>query len=115
VPRWRTVVSALIYLVVAIVAAGVIFLLASLVFGRGEELEPLPPGATPTRLPSADIRGQDVRSLRFQQVFRGYKAVEVDWALERLAGEIDQLRGRVALLENRLGEPGGRNPSAEGG
>lgn len=99
-------VSALIYLVVAVVAAVVIFLLASMVFGRGEELEPLPPSATPTRLPAADVRGQDVRALRFQQVFRGYKADEVDWALERLAGEIDELRDRVALLEGRLGEPG---------
>lgn len=107
-------VSALIYLVVAIVAAVVIFLLASAVFGRGEELEPLPPGATPTCLPSADIRGQDVRSLRFQQVFRGYKATEVDWALERLAGELDELRGRVTLLEGRLneGDDPGRGPSS---
>jgi DivIVA domain-containing protein len=99
------VVSALIYLLVAVVVAVVIFLLASLVFGRGEELEPLRPGSTPTRLPAAHIRGQDVRSLRFQQVFRGYKASEVDWALERLAGELDELRGRVALLERQLGQP----------
>lgn len=98
-------VSALIYLVVAVVAAAVIFLLASMVFGRGEELEPLPPSATPTRLPATDIRGHDVRSLRFQQVFRGYKADEVDWALERLACELDDLRDRVALLERRLNEP----------
>jgi DivIVA domain-containing protein len=112
------VVSALIYLAVAIVAAGVVFLLASVVFGRGEELEPLPPGATPTRLPSADIRGQDVRSLRFQQVFRGYKAAEVDWALERLADELDELHGRLALLENRLSQPGGepgQRPSSQDG
>jgi DivIVA domain-containing protein len=96
------VASALIYLVVVLAVAAVIFLLASLVFGRGEELQPLPPGSTPTRLPPTDVEGSDVRSLRFQQVFRGYKASEVDWALDRLAGELDELRGRVAVLERQL-------------
>jgi DivIVA domain-containing protein len=101
-----TVASALIYLVVVLAVAAVIYLLASLVFGRGEELEALPPGSTPTRLPPSDIEGSDVRSLRFQQVVRGYKAAEVDWALERLAGELDDLRGRVAVLEKQLDAAG---------
>jgi DivIVA domain-containing protein len=108
VPRLGTVVSALIYLVVALVAAGVVFLLASIVFGRGEELEALPPGSTPTRLPPANIEGSDVRSLRFQQVFRGYKASEVDWALARLADELDDLRGRVTVLERQAEAAGER-------
>lgn len=94
--------SALIYLVVVLAVAAVVYLLGSVVFGRGEELEALPPGTTPTRLPSADVQGSDVRGLTFQQVFRGYKTAEVDWALERLAGEVDQLRGRVATLERQL-------------
>jgi DivIVA domain-containing protein len=96
------VASALIYLVVVLAVAAVVYLLGSVVFGRGEELEALPPGTTPTRLPSADVQGSDVRGLTFQQVFRGYKTAEVDWALERLAGEVDQLRGRVATLERQL-------------
>ncbi|MDR7302827.1 DivIVA domain-containing protein [Haloactinomyces albus] len=95
-------VSALIYLVVVLAVAAVIYLLASLVFGRGEEMEPLPPGSTPTRLPPSGVQGGDVRALRFQQVFRGYKASEVDWALNRLAGELDELRGQVAVLERQL-------------
>ncbi len=94
--------SALIYLVVVLAVAAVVYLLASVVFGRGEEMEPLPPGSTPTRLPSTDVAGSDVRALRFQQVFRGYKAAEVDWALERTASEIDELRGRIAVLERQL-------------
>lgn len=108
--------SALIYLVVVLAVAAVVYLLASLVFGRGEELEPLPPGATPTRLPPSGAEGKDVRALRFQQVFRGYKASEVDWALNRLAGELDELRGRVAVLERQLdaaSEPP-RRPPADG-
>ncbi|SDJ70437.1 DivIVA domain-containing protein [Actinopolyspora mzabensis] len=102
--------SALIYVVIVLAVAAVVYLLAVLVFGRGEELEPLPPGATPTRLPPPPVTGQDVRSLRFQQVFRGYKASEVDWALERLADELDDTRQRVAVLEQSLREVETRAP-----
>lgn len=73
-------------------------------------MAPLPPGATPTRLPVGDVAGDDVRALRFQQVVRGYKMAEVDWVLDRLAdeldrvgGERDDLRARVAELETRTG------------
>ncbi len=89
----------LVYLVVMIVVAAVVFLFASLVFGRGEEMAPLPPGATPTRLPEEGVTGDDVRALRFSQAVRGYKMAEVDWALRRLAEELDQLRARVGELE----------------
>ncbi|GLY52487.1 DivIVA domain-containing protein [Lentzea sp. NBRC 102530] len=92
--------NALIYLIVMIAVAAVVFLLAALVFGRGEELAPLPPGASPTRLPSEDITAADVRGLKFQQVFRGYKMSEVDWALQRLSAEVETLRARVEELES---------------
>ena len=75
--------TALIYLLVVVAVAAVVFGLASAVFGRGEELAPLPPGATPTRLPVGDVAGDDVRALRFQQAVRGYKMSEVDWVLTR--------------------------------
>lgn len=91
--------TALIYLVVMVLVAAVVFLLASLVFGRGEELAPLPPGASPTRLPADAVSPDDVRGLQFQQVFRGYKMTEVDWALERLASEVARLQTRVDELE----------------
>ena len=91
--------TALLYLVVMVAVAAVVFLFASLVFGRGEELAPLAPGATPTRLPDSGISGEDVRELRFQQAVRGYKMSEVDWALRRLAAELDELRQRLAELD----------------
>jgi DivIVA domain-containing protein len=93
------VTNALIYLIVMVAVAAVVFLLAALVFGRGEELAPLPPGASPTRLPSDDITAEDVHELKFQQVFRGYKMSEVDWVLRRLATEVETLRARVEELE----------------
>jgi len=102
------VTTALIYLVVMVLVAAVVFLLSALVFGRGEELAPLPPGASPTRLPPDVVTSNDVRNLRFQQVLRGYKMTEVDWVLERLATEVDELRARIAELED-----GGPAPSSE--
>ncbi|MEY7973266.1 DivIVA domain-containing protein [Saccharomonospora xinjiangensis] len=91
--------TALIYLLVMLLVAAVVFLLASLVFGRGEELAPLPPGSSPTRLPADDITSADVNDVRFQVVLRGYKMSEVDWVMSRLGTEIDLLRARVAELE----------------
>lgn len=88
------------YVVVVGLVAAAVYLVAALVFGRGEELAPMPPGATPTRLPARDLTGGDVRDLRFQQALRGYKCSEVDWALERLAAEVDALRARVAVMED---------------
>ncbi|RZS44304.1 DivIVA domain-containing protein [Herbihabitans rhizosphaerae] len=96
--------TALIYLVVMILVAAVVFVLASVVFGRGEELPPLPPGASPTRLPASGVTGEDLRDLRFQLVVRGYKMSEVDWVLQRLGGELDSLRARVAELEEQVAE-----------
>ena len=91
--------TALIYLLVMVLVAAVVFLLAAVVFGRGEELAPLPPGSSPTRLPVRDITGDDVQAVKFQLVLRGYKMSEVDWVVRRLGEEIDTLRGQVAELE----------------
>jgi DivIVA domain-containing protein len=101
--------TALIYLVVLLVVAALFFVGASAVFGRGEQLAPIPPGATPTWLPDQGIRAGDVRAVRFQQAIRGYRMAEVDWVLERLAGELDRqaeeaegLRGRITELESAV-------------
>lgn len=115
--------SALVYVVVVGVVAGAVYLVAALVFGRGEELAPMPPGATPTRLPARDLTGGDVRDLRFQQTVRGYKCSEVDWALERLAAEVDALRARLDVVATARPEapvaddptgPTGVEPAANG-
>ncbi|NMM83433.1 cell division protein DivIVA [Rhodococcus sp. SRB_17] len=85
----------LLYLIVMALVGGAIFLAASAVFGRSEELPQLPPGTTATVLPAEGVTGADVDALRFQQVLRGYKASEVDWALHRLGMEIDYLRTQL--------------------
>lgn len=98
------VTTALIYLVVMLLVAAVVFLLASVVFGRGEELPALPPGASPTRLPSSGVTAEDVRDVRFQLVLRGYKMSEVDWVLRRLSVELEDLRAENAELRERAAQ-----------
>jgi DivIVA domain-containing protein len=95
----------LLYLVVLVLVGIVLFALGSVLFGRGEVLPPLPKGTTATMLPVADVTGADVEALTFTQTLRGYKAEEVDWALERLGREIDALREELADLRSTP-EPG---------
>src|SRR5690606_28344977 len=119
----RGVGTAPVYLVVMLLVAAVVFLLASAVFGRGEELEPLPPGVSPTPLPERGITEADLAPVRFQPVLRGYKMSEVDWVLQRVGAELDELRTRLAQLDPTYGvppaEPGSRStygvPSADRG
>ncbi|MET0135449.1 MAG: DivIVA domain-containing protein [Kibdelosporangium sp.] len=96
--------TALFYLVVMVFVAALVFLLASVLFGRGEELPPLPPGASPTRLPASGVTSEDLRDVKFQMVLRGYKMSEVDWVLGQLGDELDDLRAQVADLEQQLAD-----------
>jgi DivIVA domain-containing protein len=86
----------LLYLMVLILVAVVLFGIASLVFGRGEQLPPLPQATTATVLPASEVTGADIEAVKFTQVLRGYKTSEVDWVLDRLGNEIDQLRAELA-------------------
>lgn len=96
----------LLYLVVLILVGIVLFALGSLLFGRGEPLPPLPTGTTATALPASGVTGADVDAVKFTQTLRGYKTSEVDWVLDRLGQEIDQLRGQLAAArEVRAPEP----------
>ena len=88
----------LLYVVVLVLMAIVLFGVASLLFGRGEPLPPLPRGTTPTVLPASGVTGADVDAVRFTQTLRGYKTSEVDWVLERLGQELDLLRGQLSSV-----------------
>jgi DivIVA domain-containing protein len=97
----------LLYAIVVGLVGTALFLLAGVLFGRSEDLPALAEHTTATVLPVADITAADVAALRFQQVIRGYKTSEVDWALERLAVEIESLREqlRVAHVESPAAAP----------
>jgi DivIVA domain-containing protein len=88
----------LLYLVVLILVAVVLFGAASLLFGRGEQLPPLPRATTATVLPAFGVIGADVEAVKFTQALRGYKTSEVDWVLARLGLEIDNLRSQLAAV-----------------
>lgn len=95
----------LLYLVVLVLVATVLFGLASVIFGRGETLPPLPRGTTATVLPASGVTGADVEALKFAQVVRGYKTSEVDWVLDRLGRELDAVRGELAAVRAAYGVP----------
>ena len=88
----------LLYLVVLILVAIVLFGVGSVLFGRGEVLPPLPRATTATVLPASGVTAADVEAVKFAQTLRGYKTSEVDWVLDRLGQELDQLRGQLATM-----------------
>jgi len=89
----------LLYTLVLVLLAAVLFGLVSLLFGRSEPLPPLPAGTTATVLPASGVTGADVDAVKFTQVLRGYKTSEVDWVLDRLGQELDLLRGQLAAVQ----------------
>ena len=95
----------LVYLVVLILVAVVLFGIASLMFGRGEQLPPLTRATTATVLPASVVTGTDVAAVKFTQVLRGYKTSEVDWVLERLGAELDQLRAELGAARVNANVP----------
>jgi DivIVA domain-containing protein len=107
----------LLYLVVLVLVAIVLFGVGSVLFGRGESLPPLPRDTTATVLPASGVTGADVEAVKFTQTLRGYKASEVDWVLDRLGAELDQLRGELATVRATHGIDDGeaaRTPAATG-
>jgi DivIVA domain-containing protein len=88
----------LLYLLVLVLVAAVLFIIASAVFGRGEPLPPLPRATTATVLPASGVTGADVDAVKFTQALRGYKTSEVDWVLDRLSREVELLRGQLSAM-----------------
>ncbi|KAA8967690.1 DivIVA domain-containing protein [Mycobacterium sp.] len=105
----------LLYLVVLILLSIVLFGVASMLFGRGEQLPPLPRGTTATMLPASGVTGADVDAVKFTQVLRGYKTSEVDWVLDRLGRELDLLRGQLASARAAAGTDLAAGDGSRGG
>jgi DivIVA domain-containing protein len=100
----------LLYLLVLVLVGAVLFAVASVLFGRGEPLPPLPRATTATVLPASGVTAADVDAVKFTQTLRGYKTSEVDWVLDRLGQEIESLRGQLSALHATAG---GLNERAE--
>ena len=52
------------------------------------------------------MTGADVGTVKFAMALRGYRMSDVDWALERMGGEIDRLRAEIAALSGGDGSAG---------
>jgi len=82
-----------------LIVAGLLFLLASFAFGRGEEMAPAPPDSTPVELPDdRPVAGDDIRAVRLSVTARGYRMREVDWVLEQLAAALDDCDRQLAEI-----------------
>ena len=113
-----SVITVLLYLVIAALIGVVIFFLAVLVFGRGEQMAPLEPRTAPAELPEAGIGSADVGALRFSMALRGYRMSDVDWALARLGRELDLVRAENGALRRGLADVDPGHPllaTGEGG
>lgn len=105
------VVTPLTYLLALLVVGGLLFLLASFTFGRGEQLAPMPADTSPVVLPAnRPVTSRDVHRLRLSVVLRGYRMSEVDWVLDQLATQLDERDRELAELRaaaaGRSGSPG---------
>ena len=101
--HYRLVTLVLLYLVVLVLVGVVLFAVGIVLFGRGEVLPPLPHATTATVLPASGVTGADIDAVKFTQTLRGYKTGEVDWVLDRLGQELDQLRGELATVRAAYG------------
>lgn len=96
--------TVLAYLGLAVLVAAVVFVVARYAFGPDEEMAPPPSTPRTTSLPASSLTGADLREVPFRRVVRGYRPGDVDWVLERAAGELDALRGDIAKLRMRVVE-----------
>ena len=107
----------LTYVLGLLLVGGLLFLVASFTFGRGEEMVPALPDGTPVELPDDRLAdGDDVRAVRLSVVLRGYRMDEVDWLLDRLAEQVEARDREIGRLRSVLHvEPvtvGGGDPAA---
>ncbi|WJV51243.1 DivIVA domain-containing protein [Streptomyces flavofungini] len=102
-----------LFLVIALVVVVGAVTLAVLGGGESGAL----PEAAPERLtdplpPDRPLRRADVEAVRFPMTVRGYRMVDVDECLDRLAAELAERDARIAELESALA---GAQAAAVGG
>jgi DivIVA domain-containing protein len=95
-----------------LLVGGLLFLLGSLLLGRGETQPPAELDRSPVELPDdRPVAADDIRALRMSVAFRGYRMTEVDWLLDQFAQTLDERDAEIAALRARLEE---ERPAAEG-
>ena len=88
------------YAVLAIVLAGVLYLLAANFLPAGEQIAPPLRDEAPWQLPASHrLDSADVADVRLPVALRGYRFAETDQLLDRLADEIRQRDEEIARLK----------------
>ena len=95
--------SFVVFLVAVLLVGGVLFVVGSLLLGRGETQPPAEPDRSPVHLPDdRPVVSDDVRALRIAVTLRGYRMTEVDWLLDQLALTLDERDAQIAALRAEL-------------
>ena len=90
----------LLYIVVALVVAAIVFGVTVMVSGGDSGLTPVEPDGRAVPLPSDRPLGEeDVSRTRFDTVWRGYRMAQVDQALQRAAYDIGYKGELIGVLE----------------
>src|SRR5690348_8595970 len=90
----------LILLVVALVAAALVFGVVTLITGGDQGLEPAEPDGQAVPLPvSRPLTEVDLDGLRFDTALRGYRMAQVDQALRRAAYDLGYKEELINVLE----------------
>jgi hypothetical protein len=87
-----------------VVAVGVVSLLVLVL--PADHLAPAPRDVVPSGLPTRpEIRGEDVARVRLPVTLRGYRMVDTDAILDRLAFELERRDQEIDNLRERAGLP----------
>ncbi|MEU5904204.1 DivIVA domain-containing protein [Micromonospora sp. NPDC047467] len=93
----------LLYLVVALTVAAVVFGVTVLVSGRDPGLVPAEPDSQAMPLPGTrPLRESDVGAVRFDTALRGYRMAQVDQVLHRAAYDIGYKSELIGVLESEV-------------
>src|SRR3954470_24814542 len=91
------------FVVGVLVVGALLFLLASVLLGRGETQPPAELDRSPVELPDdRPVVADDIRALQMSVAFRGYRMTEVDWLLDQLAQVLDERDAEIATLRADL-------------
>jgi hypothetical protein len=92
-------VTFVLYALVAVVVVAVLFVLATLVLPKGEQISPPTPDVRPwAELPDRRVAPEDVVAMRLPVALRGYRFAETDRLLDRLTEELRLRDEEIAAL-----------------
>ena len=95
-----------VFVIGVLVVGALLFLLSSVLLGRGETQPPAELDRSPVELPDdRPVLGDDIRALRMSAAFRGYRMTEVDWLLDQFAQVLDERDAEIAALRAQLHPP----------